>query len=141
MADIGGDKADGAHKLRPRRRQHPRHPVAESVAHHKSRAVVVVLDHRGDVGREIFQFNALPWPGAFPDAARLRPQHAKACVRETFRDRIEISRAAAKRRQQYDRWAFALRQHVETDVAVRHHDVLHRVHVSAGAGRSPGRPT
>jgi hypothetical protein len=98
VPDIGGDKADGTHELRPRRRQHPRHPVAESVAHHKSRPVVIVLDHRGDVGREIFQFHVLPWPGALPDAARLRPQHAEARVREMFRDGIEISRAAAKRR-------------------------------------------
>ena len=140
VPDIGGDKADGAHELGPRGRQHPRHAVAEGVADHEGRPVVVVLDHRGDVGREIFQLDALPRPGALPDAARLRPQHAKACVRETFRDGIEIGRAAAERRQQHDRRAFALRQHFEAGVAARHHDVLHGVHVSAGAGRPPGRP-
>ena len=134
VSDIGGDEADGADELRPRGRQHPRHAVAEGVADHEGRAVAVVLDHGGDVGREVLQRHALPWPGALADAARLRPQHAKACVRETLRDGIEIGGAAAERRQQHDRRALALRQHFETRVAARHHDVLHgSIHAGGGA--------
>ena len=68
-------------------------------------------------------FDALPRPGALADAARLRPQHAKARVGEALRDRIEIARRRGRATAAARSADLALRQHFETGVAARHHEV------------------
>ena len=107
-------------------------PVAERMTDDEGRAIVVLLDDRGDIGRKIFKLHALPRAGAFADAARLRPQHAEACARQPIRDGIEIGRAAAERRQHHDARALALHQNFQPGVAMRHHETLDSERDSCG---------
>jgi hypothetical protein len=75
-----------------------------------------VLDHGSHIGSAVVQVDPVQRAAASPDAARLRPQHPIARIRETLRDRIEIGRAAAKRRQQNNDGSASLRQNLDADV-------------------------
>ena len=127
MADIGGDESDGADELRPQGRERPRHAIAEGVPDHESRTAGIVVSITAAISAaRSSSFTPSQGPAARADAARLRPQHAIARIGKLAGDRIEIARAAAERRQQHDRTAFALHQHFEPRVAARHHDVCRR---------------
>ena len=117
LADVGGDERHRTHDIGTDGGEQPRHAVAERVPDHEGRAVRRMLDHRRDVVRIVVQVDAAHPASASPDAARLRPQHAKPGDRHARRDRVEILRAAPERRQQHDQQAFALREDFDLRVA------------------------
>ena len=115
MADIGGDQRDAAHQVGPVGREHARDAVAEGVTGDQRGAAAVALDHRRDVGGAIMQIGIGRGTAARADAARLRPQHAIAGGGDPLRHDVEIGRATAERRQQHERVAGPLRQHLDAD--------------------------
>jgi hypothetical protein len=122
-ADIRGDEGDRADELRPVGREHARHPVAEGVSDHESRAAVRMLDDRGHVGRAVVQIDPVQRTSAAADAARLRPQHPVAGVGQARRHRIEIGCAAPQRGQKHDDVGSlaSLRQDLDPHVAACDH--------------------
>ncbi len=103
----GADQDHGAHEVGVIDGGHFGDEVSEGVSGQDGGSIIFVLNHSGDVMREIVQGQIPHWPGAAAITAGLRAQDSEAGCGDALGDRVEFVGVASEGWQEDDRRAGA----------------------------------